>query len=307
MGPFITHGIDIWSPDDNQHSVFIFAVNHLPNPAYSTPNSESVPNARSRIEVFDHVVGTPEAKHLRSIWHPLLRTPNDIYARSADSFYVTNDHYYREGYMRVVEDIGCQHIAGWTDLIHIHVTNLTAQTDMANVVATVAIEGLHTNNGLGRGKNDHEILVGDSSGGVLIFAKPNPHPYLEVVERVQLPSTIDNPSFFSDPFAKESGRDASGYVVAGLARAIEFPTDSDPVMVWLIQPYQATDGERHKGHQRQGWTKRLIFQDDGKTIGSAATAVLVAIDPQQNSGRKQGWLFVTGGLSRAVIASRVDL
>jgi len=42
-------------------------------------------------------------------------------------------------------------------------------------------------------------------------------------------------------------------------------------------------------------------------LRSASAAVVVGIDPGSNGGRKQGWLFVTGFVSEAMVAVKVDL
>ncbi|KAL4922627.1 hypothetical protein BDW62DRAFT_215680 [Aspergillus aurantiobrunneus] len=51
----------------------------------------------SRVDVFslDLDGKTPVARHIRTILHPLLRTPNSLIALSATELYVTNDHYVR--------------------------------------------------------------------------------------------------------------------------------------------------------------------------------------------------------------------
>src|SRR3954451_6277908 len=96
---YVTHGIDV-IPDPEQgddKAVYIFAVNHVPD--------VTLPKARSQIEVFHHVIGSPSIRHIRSVWHPLLRTPNDVYASSPTSVYATNDHRYTEGLLRTIEDV----------------------------------------------------------------------------------------------------------------------------------------------------------------------------------------------------------
>jgi hypothetical protein len=55
------------------------------------------------------------------------------------------------------------------------------------------------------------------------------------------------------------------------------------------------------------WTQKVIFQDDGHILRTASTAVLVAIDPDDNNGKKQANLFVTGPLAKGVVVSRIDL
>ncbi|MCJ1281307.1 hypothetical protein MMC26_000626 [Xylographa opegraphella] len=299
-GPFVTHGIDIYSLPTDPTSVYIFAVNHLPNPAYvSAPTSLSIPAARSRIELFHHTIGSSSATHLRSIYHPLIRTPNDIYAINGTSFLVTNDHYYRSGLLRSYEDIGWEALAPWTDLIALSITDLDATNDTDAVTASVARKGIHNNNGLGHGRVPGEVLINDASAGVLVVAQLDPFRFSG---SVQLPCTLDNPSYFADPYAAQTASDASGYVLAGLAEAAKFPKGDNPVMVWLVQPAATNDATG-----KVEWTQKLIFQDDGKVLRTASTAVLVGIDPAENEGRKQAWLFVTGPLSLGVAVSRVDL
>jgi hypothetical protein len=103
--PFNTQGVDIYSSPADPETIFIFAVNHLPNYTNLGGSNLSILEARSQIVLFKRKLGSHEAQHLRSIQHPLIRTPNDIYARSAHKIFVTNDHYYREGIMRLAENI----------------------------------------------------------------------------------------------------------------------------------------------------------------------------------------------------------
>lgn len=172
------------------------------------------------------------------------------------------------------------------------------------MTATVAITGLHNNNGLGYGASRDEILVGRAAAGVIeVTKKKGGGPQLEVVEKIQLDTSIDNPSYFHDAYAKETGTDSSGYVIAGLTSAVTWPNPNgvNPVVVWLVQPSPNTE------NGKKIWTKRIIFQDDGNLISSASTAVLVPIKPSKNGGKKQARLFVTGPVSKAMVVSTIDL
>jgi hypothetical protein len=250
---------------------------------------------------------------MRSVWHPLIRTPNDIYAVNASSLYVTNDHHYREGALRSVEDIGYQRFAAWTDIIHVSIEDAHATRSSEGISSTVAFTDIHNNNGLGKGRTEKEVLIVDAAGGKLFIAVQDPTPEnpaaLRVVQPIQFGSTLDNPSWFEDPYAKSTDNDASGVVLGGLARACDLdlngadPNGRDPVMVWLAKP--VIKGQ--KDVDGDGWNKTLIFQDDGLAIRTASGAVIVSIDPAKNDGKKQGWLFVTGFLSEAMVAARIDL
>ncbi|KAK6074968.1 serum paraoxonase arylesterase family protein [Seiridium cupressi] len=312
-GPWNTHGIDIWSPPKDPTSVYIVGVNHLPNPEYYNtsppPKDSKIPQARSRLELFHHKIGSSDLIHVRSIWHPLIRTPNDVLFRSLNEIYVTNDHLHRDGIMRMLEDFAYGSI-GPTDLIHLKLADPLAPVadDTEGVVGTVANEGIHNNNGLGRGRTPTEIAIGRTAIGQLHLAEVDEQhpPTLKIYDTIQLPCTLDNPSFFSDPYAAKTGRDASGYVLAGLALAIAFPNGKDPIMVWLVQPAEGS-GSTKTSKKDDKWTQKLIFQDDGNLLRTAATAVLVAIDPDTNGGKKQANLFVTGPFGKGVVASRINL
>lgn len=321
-GPFNTHGMDIISDPNDSTSIYIVAVNHLPNPEYydslTLPKDSTIPKARSRLEIFHHKINSSEATHLRSIWHPLVRTPNDVFLRSLTEIYVTNDHYHREGPSRLLEEVAYGSMGQATDLVHIQLINEPSLStllerghvdDTSGVIARVA-NIIDMNNGIGHGKTPSEIMIVRASSGQLLLGHVDEEhpPKLEIDEVIQLDSTLDTPSYFSDTYAAETGRDASGYVLVGLARAITFPIAGKaiPVMVWLVQPNQGK-GPTEEGDSGDKWTRKLIFQDDGQSIRTASTAVMVAIDPSVNDGKKQANLFVTGPLSEGVVVAKVDI
>ena len=313
-GRFFTLGIDIWSSDSKPDSVYIFAVNHLPDPLYYTPHGPTIGaggRARSQIEIFEHTIGSNEATYLRTVRHPLIQMPNDLLVTGPDSFYLTNDHYYREGTRRMLEELIPKRWTAWSNTVHVKVLDMHAAKPDAGIDVNVALTGLHTNNGLGRASKTqpNEIIIVDATGGELHRAHlpaSKESTKLKVFQSVQLNSTIDNPFYYDDPYPNIGG-DASGYILAGLARGIDAGTNTgkkealDPVMVWHVRG-NGRDPEHH-----DKWEQRLIFQDPGDTIRTASTAVLLGIDPTQNGGKKQAWLFVTGYFSKAMIATKIDL
>ncbi|EEU35840.1 uncharacterized protein NECHADRAFT_34932 [Fusarium vanettenii 77-13-4] len=306
-GPFNTHGIDVIPDQESvEAAVYIFAVNH-------PPNLEKCPDARelkgcdasaaSRIEIFHHVIGSDVATHLRSVQHPLISTPNDILAQNPHSFYVTNDHYYKEGALRFLEVVYWG--ARWSTTVFVELDSLTSTNPTADVKAQVAVSGIHNQNGLGRGKSG-EILIGCAGRGVLEVGKASSeNPAIQVVSSIKVDSTIDNPSYFVDPYAN-STFDASGYVLAGLSRAADLPkttTDpngSDGSMVWYIP-------SRQGAAESSTMSPRLLFEDDGERIRFATAAVMVAIDPKLEDGQRWAWLFVTGAFARSVLAVKINL
>ncbi|KAL2015725.1 hypothetical protein VTK56DRAFT_4896 [Thermocarpiscus australiensis] len=318
-GPFVTHGIDVISDSawTDGEAVYIFAVNHVPD---TSASGKAGPRAKSRLEVFHHVLGSPSIRHIRSVWHPLIKTPNDIFAKSPTSIYVTNDHHYREhGLMRTMEDLYFG--ARWTEVVHLQLESLAATEATKGVTASVALAPLHNSNGLGHGRSEREILVSSCTSGVLHIGQlpaDDGNGNITEVDSVEIDSIADNPSYFTDPYASTPADDRSGFLVAGLARAIDLsktqrdPAAKDPVMVTYIKPARGVPGIKNSVPASR-WEKRVLLEDDGTRIRTASAAVLVARDPADDShagtaaGTRKAWLFVTGFLSKSIIAVKVDL
>lgn len=113
----------------------------------------------------------------------MIRTPNDIYAASTTSLYVTNDHFYRTGTRKLIEDISG---ASWTDTLHIELSSdPDVQDDTHGITTTIATQKIHNNNGLGHGATPDEIMLVDSAGGVLVLATPDPAPLLKIRDTIQ--------------------------------------------------------------------------------------------------------------------------
>lgn len=308
-GPLIPHGIDIFTNDDEPDSTYIFVINHMANPKYYASNPTSKVKGLDSVEVFKHKVGTRSATFLRSVQHPLLRTTNDLVATSPTSFYITNDHYYAEGFMRNLEELGEYHTAGWSDISYVEFDVGEKEPD-AGVTAKTALTGLHNNNGLGKGRPGYpEIVINDAGGGRMYRARMRESDHaLDIIEAVQLDSALDNPFYFDDKYATTGGN-ASGYILPGYPLAYSFfgdfphPERPIPAMVWHLRSGRSPA----RFESSNQWEHRVVFQDDGNLLRSASGAVLLGIDPAKTGGRKQGWLFVTGGAARACIALKIDL
>ncbi|KAI1177776.1 serum paraoxonase/arylesterase family protein [Nemania sp. FL0916] len=299
-GSFSTHGIALYTPPSKPKVVYIYAVNHVPNPRWVL-GSKTEPKVASQIELFIHTVGSDTAQHLRSIIHPLIRTPNDLLAISEKEFLVTNDHYYREGPMRVVEELN--RVQSWTDLIHL-------RFDDKSVDAAVALNSIPTNNGLGWGPND-QVVIGDAMGGYVYFASlPDAkNRTMSISHSIPIDCIVDNANYFTDPYAGVDGKDYSGYLMPGLSNGLGFVSAfEDPALkapipgqVWYLPAIAGKD--RNVDGKK---LRKLIFKDDGHSIRSITTAVIVAIDPAKNGGKRQGWLFVTSVIGASMLATKID-
>ncbi|KAJ5885284.1 hypothetical protein N7495_009794 [Penicillium taxi] len=299
-GSFVTHGIDVIEDPSQKDAVYIFAVNHLPNPEYfeAANPSEEIPKARSQIELFHHILQSETVQHVRSILNPLITTPNDIYAVSPTSFYVTNDHFYREGAMRLVEDVYPS--AKWSSITHVQLTDLKSTDSTAGLEASVALDGLWNNNGLGHGRTEQEVVISSAIGGQLYISQwHETNNTISVQTTLAFDCVADNPSYYSDPY-RTTEDDASGFVVTGITRAFyiglgeKYRTHLNSIKVW----YARLNGQGN-------WEKKVLFEDDGERIQTASTVVLVPIESVD--GQKLAWCFVTGFMSESMIAVKVEL
>lgn len=314
----MTHGIDVIDDPDKPkgEAVYIFAVNHIPNPEHYRENGDAnAPKSHSVVELFHHIIGSNTARHVRTIWHPLFVTPNDLFAESPTSFFVTNDHYYTDGFMRTIEDL--LPMATWTNVLHVRLQELGSADggDSAGVHASIALEKLHNLNGLSHGRAKDEILATGCASGLLHVGqiRGDADKLISVTKVVEFAMPIDNPSYFRDPYAN-STFDASGIVSCGMTRGIEFFGNKgkedvlDPIMVSKASPKHSKKEEEGAVIKNgQKWDVNVIFQDDGHRIRTASTSVLVAIDPKEEEGRRRAWLFVSSYHASSVIAVKIDL
>ncbi|KAH8130860.1 hypothetical protein FP744_10004276 [Trichoderma asperellum] len=317
-GPFVTHGIDVIDDPEKPkgEAVYIFAVNHRPNPKHYGENGDvNAPRSYSVVELFRHVVGSGKASHIRTIWHPLITTPNDILAISPTSFLVTNDHYFRTGFLRALEDITT--LITRTNTVHVQIQDLKpVEDDDSGVHASVALDKLHNLNGIGHGRTEDEVFVTGCGSGLMHVGKilegKEAEKFINVSKTIEFGIPIDNPTYFKDPYANKTF-DASGVVASGPTRAVDWMKNKamesviDPSMVWMASP--RFSGQKGEGAAKgeEDWDVKVIFQDDGQRVRTASASVLLAIDPKEEQGRRRAWLFVSSYHSYNVIAAKIDL
>ena len=84
----LNHGMGEWKYDDGSGRVNLFLINHGAK--------------QSCIDIYKFQSDTMTL--LRHVCHPYIKSPNDVAASGTYSFYVTNDHKFRTGYGRYIED-----------------------------------------------------------------------------------------------------------------------------------------------------------------------------------------------------------
>lgn len=314
----MTHGIDVIDDPARTpgEAVYVFAVNHRPNTKYDPENKKDPGHkADSVVEIFHYEIGQESIRHVRTVKHDLMHTPNDIVALSPSSFLVTNDHFYREGGMRALEDL--YYGATWSTTVYAEFSadGDKTQRDTDGVKASVALSGLHNNNGLGRGRTPEEIVLASAVGGTVHMGelkRSESGVTIQISDMFEIESTIDNPFYFKDPYANATF-DASGFVLAGLSRAINLANNirsaegKDGVMVWHAQHRKESESATGASEATKNWEAKLLLHDNGDYIRTASAAALIPIDPSQTHGRREAWLLVTGFMSKNVLAVKIGL
>ena len=120
-----------------------------------------------------------------------------------------------------MEDLLKYNTAAWSDVLRMSFN--PKGYDSTGVSASTALSNYHNPNGLGHGGNIDEVLLTSAAGGELCVMERDQEEgdfELELRQRIQMESMIDNSSFYADEFASP-GRNASGYILAGVVEGGE--------------------------------------------------------------------------------------
>lgn len=115
-GSFTSHGFGFWTdPTPGSDMMRVFLVNHRPalDGLINALILDETTGANSTIEIFETRVGSDVAQHIRTVAHPLIRTPNNVEPTGPDSFYVTNDHHVKRGKKKTLDVL-----LPWTEVVH---------------------------------------------------------------------------------------------------------------------------------------------------------------------------------------------
>jgi arylesterase/paraoxonase len=223
---FNPHGIAIYTHEDS--SVTLFAINHN--------------NDGDFVEIFDEQNG--QFVHRQSVSSPLMFSPNDLIAVSANSFYVTNDHGNRSAFGRMLEE--------YLQLNRSYVLYYDGSS------FRIVVEGLAYANGINISNDGSQIFVAATvDHSVFVYDREAQTGDLIFRERIDLKTGVDN---------VEIDRDGNLWIGAHpkLLTFVDYSKDASllsPSQVLKIHP-QASGG----------YQVDEIFLDDGSTISGSSVA-----------------------------------
>jgi arylesterase / paraoxonase len=193
--------LGIFEDEKNEpNKLYVFFINHR--------------RTGSVVEVFEHILNTKVLTHLNTVKHDLILTPNNLVPVSKDEFYITNDHYYKDGkIMRMIEGTFIHLFILFFYLFFFFLysfilfiyflyllylalgrlpwTNVVYHSLATNTTEIVA-EGLRYANGINTNWDQSKIYVAESFGGEVLIYDRKSNNKLHLSDRVFVEVLLDN-------------------------------------------------------------------------------------------------------------------
>ncbi|GAA5844013.1 hypothetical protein JCM3766R1_004046 [Sporobolomyces carnicolor] len=254
------HAIDAVKGSDGKKTVMINSHRPPKNRALG-----KTLGANSVIEIFETTGNDYELKHVKTVSHPLIRTPNNLVATGPRTFFVTNDHRHKVHWSRAFEMLKSVP----SDIIYCDATKGTP-------VCKVAADGLVYPNGIAKGPRNL-LYQGSTLQGLVRIWEENTDHTLKALAEVPLERPVDN---------IHVDEDGSIYATA-LTKVLDFMaagkegglTGSPAVEIMRITN-DTTSGK---------YRAEIAFADDGSIVSASTTAAPY-----------RGKLVLTGVFSREV-------
>ncbi|TSL40944.1 Serum paraoxonase/arylesterase 2 [Bagarius yarrelli] len=160
---FGPHGISIYT-DEKDGSRYLFVVNH--------------PHENSQIEIFQYIEEENTLLHLKTIKHKLLHNVNDIVAVGVENFFATNDHYFTNEPLKLLEALFSLH---WCNVVY-----------YSPEVVQVVAGGFFGANGVNMSPDKKHLYVSDLMNHRIVVLNIQKDNTLSRVKEVDVGSLCDN-------------------------------------------------------------------------------------------------------------------
>ncbi|XP_043117516.1 serum paraoxonase/arylesterase 2-like [Puntigrus tetrazona] len=160
---FNPHGISLYT-DDKDGAIYLFVVNH--------------PQGKGQVEIFQFIEDENTLQYIKTIKHELLQNMNDIVAVGTESFYATNDHYFTNEILKMVEKFLS---LSWCEVIY-----YSPQT------VQVAAGGFLLANGINISPDKRHLYVADLLKHKIVVLEIQKSAVLSHVKDVVVGSLCDN-------------------------------------------------------------------------------------------------------------------
>lgn len=240
-GKLQPHGVDLWHGDEGER---LFVVNHPGGSAMPEAAGQSGHDAVHAVEIFD-VAADGRLRHVRTVSDELFLSPNDVAAVSAESFYVSNDHGYAGGVLRMLEDFG--------------------RLSAGNVVfvdasggARIVWEGTRYANGIQTSADGSSVYLAETTRGTVTWLARDPTSNeLTFVSRHDTGTGVDNIDVAADGSLWIG---AHPKLLAFLAHSKDPANERSPSEVLRLVP------------SRDRWQQSIVYLGDGDPLSGSSVA-----------------------------------
>ncbi|KIK67334.1 hypothetical protein GYMLUDRAFT_37431 [Collybiopsis luxurians FD-317 M1] len=237
------HGMDVVPSDANPNELFIYLINHRPDP--------SGVGADSVIEIFKTVAGSDTLLHIRTVRDPAIIEPNDVTGfGDGKRFYFTNWRNKR---------------GGVTSQLRAMFTSFSSLGYCSEDGCRIVVPNLYTANGITQASNGTVYVVSSHAPGILIYER-QADDSLIFLEDVGCATPIDNISLDKDGVIWAAGLPKYLESIKDVTSVI--PSRSVPACAWkfgLNTGSGAFYGEKYKVEK--------AFENDGSLVSGAKTVV----------------------------------
>ncbi|GAA5910446.1 hypothetical protein JCM6882_007358 [Rhodosporidiobolus microsporus] len=279
-----THGMDVLvhppSPSSSsageQPEITILLISHRPP---QPPSSAKQEGADSVVEVFSSRLGSNEARWVRTVRHPLLRTPNNLVGDAAllspsskggeeggekVGFWLTNDHRSKTGWERVVETV-----------FHAPSEVVYCEADLEDTEreaeCKVAADSVMYPNGLAKGPNDLLYSASTYTGDITVWEIQHADKTLVPVNSIPIGRPIDNlhPSPSGALYAATFPLARAFGAAAPTAKDVDRPRRvKAPVEVWRV----GNETGEGQFYGRQFRTSVALADPTGEVVSAITSA-----------------------------------
>ncbi|GAA5935773.1 hypothetical protein JCM3775_007325 [Rhodotorula graminis] len=266
------HAIELYRSPSNPNKLTIFVNSHRPPSDRSLAPTQG---ADSVVEIFDTEVGSDSARYVKTIQHPLVRTPNSIAAVTDRSFYVSNDHRHKVHWSRKFEVLK----SNPSDIIYCDASG------SGEAQCMVAADNVIYPNGLASGPNGL-VYQASTIEGLMRVWQAQPNHTLAAVEEVHINRHFDNVHVAVTPKGVDIYLTALtklfDFMAAGKDGGRSGPRPAVEVFRVREQSEKKSGGKKYRSER--------VFGDSGEIVMGSTTAA-----PYQNK------LLLTGLFSKEVM------
>jgi hypothetical protein len=222
--------------------------------------------AGPRIEVLDLdlELSSAEARHVATIQHPLIYSPNSVAAVNATGFFVSNDFYFARGKNLLGAAAEMITAAPGGSLVYVSMEPEVKATRAARLALA---------NGLAVDTRNHRVWAVSTTKGVYSFTYNPSDPSQVVPEQfVRTASLGDNVVLSADGEVYVSGQTNLRALMASVGDAA---APKPPSLVARLVPKGKGADVANAALRKEEWRWESVFEDDGSFYGGVSSAAVL--------------------------------